>query len=124
MRAVVLGAWRAGVGADALEDAVARLADAGAAVVTLAAGSDNDTAAADDADEDAVREAVERAHNLDVAGDAMLERLGVRGPLATCAAALRAGATRADAHERGEGGAARSAELLALAAELGREAAT
>jgi len=116
-RAVVLSAFA--LEPDALEDLVARLADAGAAEVTLAAG--DGARAAPPVDEEAVREAVERAFALDVAGDALLERLGVRGSLAACAAALRAGATRLEAHARGGLGAAATADVLDLAREHGRE---
>lgn len=94
VRAEVADAWSLSP-AD-IEDAVARLADAGASVITLV---DGDAAGAD---EDAVRDAIERAMNLDVAGDVLMERLSVRSRHAeTVATALDAGVTRLDTDATG-----------------------
>lgn len=94
VRVEVSDAWSAPP--SEIEDAVARLADAGANVITLV---DGDAAGAD---EDAIRDAIERALNLDVAGDVLMERLSVRTRSAeTVAAALDAGVTRLDADATG-----------------------
>jgi hypothetical protein len=115
-RAVVVRAVGCDLDASEVEDVVALLADAGASVVTLAAADDGE---AIDADE--VREAVERAHNLDVAGDAMLERVCFRGSAEACAEALRAGVTRVEAHSGRLRGVADAATVLRLASENGRK---
>jgi hypothetical protein len=76
--------------ARAVEDAVGALADAGAGVVALrdCGGS---------ATEESLREVVEAAFNLDVAGEAVMERLSVGvGSAALLRAALALGVTRAE----------------------------
>ena len=90
----------------ALDDTVAALADAGVDVIALAVGAD--------ADEDDVREALESAWALDVAGDAMLERVALRTPArALVRAALGWGATRFEVDAR----SGCTAHLLAAAQE-------
>jgi len=101
-------------GPDAAEDAVARFADAGAAVIVLAGAADGS-----EDDEDEVREAIERSFNLDVAGDALLERLAVRGSARTLAAALAAGVSRVDVDAFGFGGACKASEALAAGTAAG-----
>lgn len=74
----------------AVEDAVGRVADAGAGAVVLCDDGGVGT-------EESVREALEACFNLDVAGDALLERLGVRMADAVGAGyALEHGVTRLD----------------------------
>lgn len=110
-RCLVHGAG--GVGCDAtagprgaLDDTVAALADAGVGVIALAVGAD--------ADEDDMREALESAWALDVAGDAMLERVALRTPAqALVRAALGWGATRFEVDAR----SGCTAHLLAAAQE-------
>ena len=101
-------------GPEAAEDAVARFADAGAAVIVLAGASNGSND-----DEDEVREAIERSFNLDVAGDALLERLAVRGSARTLAAALTAGVTRVDVDALEFGGACKASDALAAGTAAG-----
>ena len=78
-----------------VEDAGGALADGGAGVVAL---RDCDDAAT----EESLREAVEAAFNLDVAGEAVMERLSVGvGNLALAKAALGLGVTRLEVGGRG-----------------------
>jgi hypothetical protein len=122
---------------DALEDAVARLADSGAAVITAAAASSTSTTTdierrnkqndkksiINDLDEDEVREAVERVFNLDVAGDAMLSRFCARLSLQSSKIALQAGITRLESQsdDNNEGYIIKTSELIQLAKEKGRK---
>lgn len=103
-RVTLLRCWRAPPGghpdenaaAREVEDAVGALADAGAGVLAL---SDCGGAATPES----LRELVEAAFYLDVAGEAMKERLAVRlGSAALCREALGLGVTRLDVG--GEGG--------------------
>ena len=135
VRACVLNAWEHGL--DALEDAVARLADSGAAVITAAAASSTSTTTdidrrnkenekksiINDLDEDEVREAVERVFNLDVAGDAMLERFCARLSLQSSKIALQAGITRLESQsdDNNDGYIIKTSELIQLAKEEGRK---
>lgn len=109
-RAELSSAWTLNV--FELEDAVARLADAGASVITLVDGALDDAGAAD---ADDVRAAVEAAFGLDVAGDILMSRMSVRGPRATLEAALEAGVTRVDVDVTGVVSCA-TREALALIA--------
>lgn len=121
-RAVINRAVGGDLDAGEVEDVVALLADAGASVITITvAADDGDVGEAVDADE--VREAIERAHNLDVGGDAMLERICFRGGAEACEEAMRAGATRLEAHSGGgrRRGVAETAAVLRLAAEQKRK---
>lgn len=82
-----------------VEDAVGRAADAGADAVVL---SDSGGVAT----EESLREAVEACFSLDVAGDALMERLGVRVRGAVALAhALAQGLTRVDCEAAGGVGA-------------------
>jgi hypothetical protein len=111
-RVEISNAWS--LDSNSLEDVVARLADAGAHSITLI---DDD---AEGADEDSIREAVERAFNLDVAGDPLMERLGVRSRHKhSIEAALDAGITRCDGDARGHL-ALSTRVILSLAAERKR----
>jgi len=135
VRASVLNAWEHGL--DALEDAVARLADSGAAVITAAAASSTGTTTdidrrnkltekksiINDLDEDEVREAVERVFNLDVAGDAMLSRFCARLSLQSSKIALQAGITRLESQsdDNNDGYIIKTSELIQIAKEEGRK---
>ena len=135
VRACVLNAWEHGL--DALEDAVARLADSGAAVITAAAASSTSTTTdidrrnkqndkksiINDLDEDEVREAVERVFNLDVAGDAMLSRFCARLSFQSSKIALQAGITRLESQsdDNNDGYIIKTSELIQLAKEEGRK---
>lgn len=118
VRVVLDGAFAVPDDADAVEDVVARVADANAAIIVLA-GKRAVSVQEEADDDDDVRDAIERAFNLDVAGDALLERLAVRGSSATLAAALRAGVRRVDVHATGAGGLATPKDVATLAAAGG-----
>jgi len=120
VRAVILNAWDSGL--DALENSVGRLADNGASVITVSAQDEDNTNVDDDLDEDDVREAIERAFNLDVAGNAMMERLSARLSLKSSKIALQAGITRLEsrAYESTKVGIAQTSELIQLAIKEGR----
>jgi len=120
VRAVILNAWDSGL--DALENSVGRLADNGASVITITAKNEDNTNVDDDLDEDDVREAIERVFNLDVAGDAMMERLSARLSLNNSKTALKAGITRLESRsdESTKVGIALTSELIQLAIKEGR----
>ena len=120
VRAVILNAWDSGL--DALENSVGRLADSGASVITVSAQDEDNTNVDDDLDEDDVREAIERVFNLDVAGDAMMERLSARLSLKSSKIAIETGITRLEsqADESTKVGIAFTSELIQLAIKKGR----
>lgn len=120
VRAVILNAWDSGL--DALENSVGRLADVGASVITVSAQDEDNTNVDDDLDEDDVREAIERVFNLDVAGDAMMERLSARLSLKSSNVAIQSGITRLEsrADESTKVGIALTSELIQLAIKKGR----
>lgn len=120
VRAVILNAWDSGL--DALENSVGRLADVGASVITVSAQDEDNTNVDDDLDEDDVREAIERVFNLDVAGDAMMERLSARLSLKSSKIAIETGITRLEsrADESTKVGIALTSELIQLAMKKGR----
>ena len=70
-----------------ISDEIAILADAGADCILLTPSSNGNV------DEDYLREVIESAFNLDVAGDPIRERLGVTGPRPVVKMALAIGCT-------------------------------
>jgi hypothetical protein len=101
-RVTIMNAWIEGL--DKLEDAVARLADNGASVITVSAFNSDDIDSSIYSikelkkeyipDDDEIREAIERVFNLDVAGDAMIERFSAQLNKNSVLIALQSGITR------------------------------
>ena len=73
-----------------VQDVVVGLADADTSTIILSDASQQ-------ADVDAFREVIEAALWVDVVGESMLERLGLRVPLPLCVEAIKLGITRFDA---------------------------
>ena len=104
-RVTIMNAWIEGL--DKLEDAVARLADIGASVITVSAFNSDDIDSSIYSikelkkeyipDDDEIREAIERVFNLDVAGDAMIERFSAQLNKNSVLIALQSGITRLEA---------------------------
>jgi hypothetical protein len=101
-RVTIMNAWIEGL--DKLEDAVARLADIGASVITVSSFNSDDSDSSIYSikelkkeyipDDDEIREAIERVFNLDVAGDAMIERFSAQLNKNSVLIALQSGITR------------------------------
>jgi hypothetical protein len=101
-RVTIMNAWIEGL--DKLEDAVARLADIGASVITVSAFNSDDIDSSIYSikelkkeyipDDDEIRVAIERVFNLDVAGDAMIERFSAQLNKKSVLIALQSGITR------------------------------